>query len=305
MLTVSTLSAPALARRLAGAGVSFRTGPFVTRLRSAIPSLAEGIGLLYADYPLLDVDSYAHFHVALAAPRNLRRWLRPQVDFFHDGARPFQPLPLKQALPLFEWSMNWCISSHAHDHLIIHAAVLERDGVAVIMPAPPGSGKSTLCAALAHHGWRLLSDELTMVRLADGAIVPLPRPISLKNASIGIIGRYLPQAVMSTPVHDTTKGTVALLKAPRESVLRADETARPGWIIFPKYEADAAPALTPVPAARAFLQVAENCFNYGLTGERGFTALADLIDAAPCFHFRYSALDDALATFAHLAPSAP
>jgi predicted ATPase len=31
----------------------------------------------------------------------------------------------------------------------------------VILPAPPGSGKSTLCAALVTRGWRLLSDELT------------------------------------------------------------------------------------------------------------------------------------------------
>jgi len=30
------------------------------------------------------------------------------------------------------------------------------------MPAKPGVGKSTLCAALAHRGWRLLAELLVL-----------------------------------------------------------------------------------------------------------------------------------------------
>jgi predicted ATPase len=33
--------------------------------------------------------------------------------------------------------------------------VVERDGHALILPAMPGSGKSTLTAALVQRGWRL------------------------------------------------------------------------------------------------------------------------------------------------------
>lgn len=58
-----------------------------------------------------------------------------------------------------------------------------------IVPAPLDSAKRTLCAALVGKGWRLLSDELALVRLDTGELVPLPRPISLKNASINIIRR--------------------------------------------------------------------------------------------------------------------
>ena len=304
MLTVSSLSRAELGRRLKGPGIHLQTGPFVTLLRSSIGHVADGIALLYADYPLLDNPGFADFYVNLGQSGGLRRLLGRQVRFDHDGHAPFKPLPIDQAFPMFEWSMNWCVSSRAHDYLIIHAAVVERNGCAAILPAPPGSGKSTLCAALVQRGWRLLSDELTLVRLSDGRIVPLPRPVSLKNASIGVIRAYAPQAVFSRSVEDTNKGTVAHVKAPADSVARAHETARAAWIIFPQYEAGAAPLLEPIAQGRAFMQVAQNAFNSSLLAGPGFDALGRLIEGSASFHFRYSALDDALAVFERLAREA-
>lgn len=280
-------------------GIYLRTGAFVTHVRSAIPSVANGIGLLYADYPLAD-DDFADFHVTLDSPANLRRWYRPQVVFKFDGKSPFKPLPLEQAFPMFEWGLNWCVSSHVYRYLIIHAAVIERGGLAAILPAPPGSGKSTLCAALVNRGWRLLSDELTLVGIDDGKILPLPRPVSLKNASVDIIKSYVPGAVFSPTVMDTTKGSVAHMKPTADSVRRVGEKARPAWVIFPQYQPDAHATLVPLPRARALMRVAENAFNFHALGRRGFDTLAGMIDHAQCFEFSYSRLDDAVATFASL-----
>lgn len=302
MLTVGQLSRDELGQRLAGAGIRLGTGRFTTSLRSAIPSVADGIGLLYADYPLRPDDGFADFHLQLTRPRNLRRWLGPQVTLLYDGRSLFKPLPLDQAFPMFEWGLNWCVSSRANRYLIVHAAVIEKHGRAAILPAPPGSGKSTLCAALVGRGgWRLLSDELTLLRLDDGAIVPLPRPISLKNGSIDVIRAYVPGSVISRPVTDTVKGTVAHVKAPSASVARAGDTTRPGWVVFPRYEPGAALQAEPLARADTFMQLAGNCFNYSLLGAEGFTALADLVDASAGFRFTYSVLDEALAFFDHLA----
>ncbi len=305
MLTVASLSRAQLARRLAGPGLHLQTGPFVTLVRSDIAHVADGIALLYPDYPLSAAPAFADFHVNLRQAGGLRRLVGRQVRFDHDGHAPFKPLPLDQAFPMFEWSMNWCVSSRAHDYLVIHAAVIERNGCAAILPAPPGSGKSTLCAALVTRGgWRLLSDELTLVRLGDGRIVPLPRPVSLKNGSIDVIRAWAPDAVFSRAVRDTNKGTVAHVKAPGDSVARALETATARWIVFPQYQAGAAPTLEPIAQGRAFMQVAQNAFNYSLLGVAGFEALAGLIEGSASYHFRYSALDDAVASFERLAHGA-
>lgn len=298
-MKISTLSPAELRRRLRSSGLYFRTGVFTACLRTRIDEVASTFALLYGDYPLVD-GPYADFHLELAPPRGLRRWIRPQVAFQFDGEAPFKPLPRDQAFAMFEWGLNWCVSSHANYFLMIHAAVIEKNGHAAILPAPPGSGKSTLCAVLIRHGWRLLSDEIALVRRSDSRLIPLPRPVSLKNASIDVMKRHAPDALFSPSVRDTVKGTVAQMKAPAASIARADEAALPGWIVFPRYEAGAPLTLTPVPRTRAFMRVADNAFNYAELGADGFDALAGVIAQSDCYDFRYSDIDEAIAAFEQL-----
>ena len=227
-----------------------------------------------------------------------------QVLFQFDGSPPFLPLPGEQAFPIMEWGLNWCVSAHCHQYLVLHAAVVERAGRAVILPAPPGSGKSTLCAGLVSRGWRLLSDELTLISPATGHITPLARPISLKNASIDIIGRFAHEMRIGSTVHDTLKGSVAHVKPPAESVRRQAECAKPRWIVTPRYKAGAAAQLEAVPKGRAFMHLIESSFNYELHGRAGFEVLAHLIAGCDSYEFSYADLDEAVAIFDRLAAAA-
>jgi HprK-related kinase A len=303
VLTIASLSPAELRARLAAGALRLQTGDFVARIESRNPQLAQGLALLYGDYPVRGEDAFADFQLSFTEPA-LRRWVRPQVRFASDGFAPFQPLPREQAFPMFEWAMNWCVSSRVQSYLVIHAAVVEKNGRAAILPAPPGSGKSTLCAALVSRGWRLLSDELTLVRPGSAELVPLPRPISLKNASIDVMRAYAPGWVFSPAVADTIKGTVAHMKAPGESVGRAGEIARPGWIVFPRYVAGADARLDPVPRARAFMRLAGNAFNYSLLGTTGFDTVAGVVGQSAAYDFEYSRLDEAIEMFARLAEQA-
>jgi len=302
-LIVADLPESELARRLGGAGLRLRTGPLVTEIRSRLLEIADGVRLHYRDHPAEEPGGFADFHVRLVLPRGPRRWLRPQVLFQFDGAPPFYPLPAAQAFPVLEWGLNWCVSSHCHQYLVVHAAVVERSGRALILPAPPGSGKSTLCAGLVSRGWRLLSDELTLIDPGSGHLVPLPRPISLKNASIEVIRRFAPGAVLGPTVQDTLKGSVAHMKAPVESVRRASEFARPRWMVLPRYEAGTPARLQPLSKGRAFMHLAESSFNYSLHGRRGFETLAQAIEACDCYEFAYGNLEEAVELYDRLATS--
>ncbi len=296
------LPRPELHRQLAGAGVWMRTGPFSIKVQSRVRSVADGLVELYGQFEVRNAhEAFADFHVSVNPPATLRRWLRPQVSFSFDGTRPFKPLPRDQAFPMLEWGLNWCVSTHAHHYLIIHAAVVEKNGLAAILPAPPGSGKSTLTAGLVLSGWRLLSDELTLINRKTGLIQPLPRPVSLKNQSIDIIRQFDPDAYINRASHDTIKGTVAHMRPPRDSVLRQHEPARPGWVIFPKWEAGAPTALTPRSQAQTFMFLAQNAFNYSHLGADGFRVGTSLIDQVHCYDFHYSDLREAIAAFDRLA----
>jgi len=303
-LIVAQLSDRELEQRLAGLGLRLRTGPVVARIQSRLPAVVRAIALHYAEYPTEGDESFADFRVRVDAPRNVRRWLRPQAQFFVDGNLPFAPLPLDQAFPMLEWGLNWCVSAHCHQYLIVHAAVIEKSGRALILPAPPGSGKSTLCAGLVNRGWRLLSDELTLIDIASCSVVPLPRPVSLKNASIDVIRAFAPTAAIGPAVHDTTKGSVAHMRAPSDSVRRGMEAARPGWIVLPRYQAGAAAQLTPLSKARGLMQMADNAFNYSAHGRRGFEFLTGFVGLCGCYEFAYGDLHEAAIVFDELAAQA-
>ena len=179
---------------------------------------------------------------------------------------------------------------------MLHSAVVERRGRTLILPALPGSGKTTLCAGLIQHGWRLLSDEFGLVDHRSGIMQPLPRALPLKNRSIDVIAERGLAGEIGPRFEKTRKGTVAHLRPPRDSLQRQQETAQPGWIVFPRYIAGHPSQMRPLEHSVAFTRLAQNSFNYRLLGATGFRQLSQLILDCPCYSMEYSSLDDALTT---------
>jgi len=273
-------------------------GPFRVRIHCDIPAVKQGLDRLYADYPQHPSSVFCDFQIRLFPPVGIRRFIRKQVIFAFDQFIPFKPLPYNQAMPFFEWGLNWCISGYAHRFLIIHAAVIEKHGKALMMPGTPGAGKSTLCAALVNQGWRLLSDELTLIDCQSGVIQPVPRPVSLKNQSIDLIAQRYPDAIFSPVVNDTLKGSVALMKPPQAAVVRADETAMPAVVVFPAFQPHAELSLAPLSQATAFMKLADLSFNYSVLGSVGFDVLANMVADCRAYDFAYAGdFDQAAETF--------
>ena len=301
-VALSALSPQDCATRLASArGLSIQTGPVTASLHTRLPDVARAVHALYAQHPMAADDDFVDFSVSVGRPRGWRQWWHPQVVFELEGQAPFNPLPGDQGFPLLEWGLNWCVYGTCHQFLILHAAVLERNGRALILPAPSGSGKSTLCAGLLFHGWRLVSDELTLICPRQGNIVPIPRPVSLKNESIRVIGDLVPGLQFGSRVAETTKGIVAHFAPPADAVARASDRATPAWVVMPKYIPGLAATLRPLDKAQAFMQLVENSFNYDVFGAEGFQVLGSLIDRSACFSFEYGHLPQAIELFEQLA----
>jgi HprK-related kinase A len=205
---------------------------------------------------------------------------------------------------MFEWGLNWCIATSAHRYMMLHAGTVGFGDRALIMPGTPGSGKSTLTAALHLRGARLLSDEFGLVRPEVGDLLPMPRGIPLKNTSIEAILDFDPAAPLGPTYPKTRKGRVRHLRPDRESQIRQHEPAVPRWLVFPKYQAGAAETLRPLDKTEAFRQLAFNCFNYRLLGETSFRAVAQIIREVDCYTFTFSRLDRAVEVLEALAEDA-
>jgi hypothetical protein len=276
----------------------FDIGPFTVALTSPVANVKKWVPFLYQSFrKTAGRPAFVDFRIRVERPVSVRRWIRPQVNFFLDGYAPFKPLPVQQAVPLFEWGLNWCIANQYHRYLHFHAAGVEKNGVMVILPAPPGSGKSTLAAALMQHGWRLFSDEMVMVEPSTTRAVPIGRPVNLKNESIDLLHGLFPLAELTEKFYDTSKGVVALMKPTVESAARTTVHATPTHIICPRYQPDCALSVRACRKPDALMSLIGNSFNYHILGKAGFDAACRLVDQCDCFTLEYSRFDEVFEFF--------
>lgn len=274
-------------------------GPYIYCLQSDQPSIRQGLAALYGDFELAEARQFNDYNVSVRHTGPLSRW-RGRVEFFFDNRRPFATFELRNAYAFMEWGMNWCVSIHANEYLKLHAAVVAKQGRATMMPGIPGAGKSTLCAALGLSGWRVLSDEHALVPPGTAQVVPLYRPVSLKNESIHIIKAFAKDAVFGPQSGDTHKGIVAHLKADLAPDSHDPAPLPVKTMVFPRYSAAEPQQLTRRSQTRSFILAAFHSFNYSLLGPAGFNAMQTLIDAVDCYDLVYNDLEWAIRTMDQL-----
>jgi len=81
---------------------------------------------------------------------------------------------------LFEKDMTIELQKLRSDLLFIHSAALEYKGMALLLVAPSGTGKSTTSWAMLNSGFSYLSDELAPLELNSMQVVPYPHALCLK-----------------------------------------------------------------------------------------------------------------------------
>lgn len=292
--TIGEAPPSGLADVLKGCGLHLDLGAASVRVCSTSKELAVQIHSVYRHHPLQVATDWADLHIEIDRVGGWRRFWRPQVALRCDLEMPFEPFPANHALPLLEWGSNWHIGKRLTNLLLLHAGVVERDGLALILPAVPGSGKSTLTAALSLRGWRLLSDEFGAFCPQRRAFLPMLKPVALKNRSIDVIEAFEPAAPVGPRFPNTRKGTVAHLAANPDAVRRRFDTALPGAVILPRWVPNAVTALHELAPQVLFTSLAFNAFNYKECAQAGFESAVHLSQRCPGWQLVYSELQDAL-----------
>ena len=303
-MIVSDIPRRELARRLRRQGVHLNTGAFTTHLYITLPRLVDEFADMYAPYPLEDPPGIDDAQVRVAKARRFLPWAKAEALATTD-VDAMEPVPLERAFTAMETALNWGAAASDVAPLIMHSAVLERDGRALVMPAPSGSGKSTLAAALAWRGWRLLSDEMAVFSFEDGSLHPNPRPVSLKNQAVGIIAAFESRARFSRLYTGTVKGDIAYMQPPPEAIARAQEPAVPHLVIAPVYVENAATTLTALDRSEGFRGLIDSTINYTSMLRPGFEMMTAVAERCGLYSLTYSSLDSAIDLIDRLHEGAP
>lgn len=262
-----------------------QTGPVRFRIGSEWAAPITALRQLYARYPAPD-DNVPHFTVRLESVSCWRRLIRPSVRIAGDFMLPeAAPLPLAHGLLAAEMAMNLQVALGERRFLLIHAASVEKDGRALILSGESGSGKSTLAALLAERGWRFMGDEFALIDLATGAVVPFPRPTSLKNAAIDVLEAEVAADRFGPRLKDTPKGDIRHLVPQSSALDRMQDRAPPALLLFPQYGDTS--AIRGMGQSEVFVRLTQASTNYVALGEAGHAALIRLVRGMPAHAMAY------------------
>jgi len=280
----SVCSAPIANRRVATPVRHYRIGPVSVRLRCDVRDALHDFHRLYRRYesafPLPDA-----LDVRVEARRS-RRSLRAYYYILADGEERFSVRSRNAVLPHIEWAVNCAVMDTLPRYYQIHAGVVARDGVGLILPAQPQSGKSTLVAGLLQRGWRYLSDEFALIDPSTLRLTAYPKAICIKRGSFHVVRRLGLTFAFDRDHNKGVKGRVRFIDphSIRDDVVSGPVPVR--LVIFPKYAGPGSPVLEPVSRARAVFELSR--FSFTLTRFRSLAVdlLADVVENASCFRLQ-------------------
>lgn len=258
------------------------------RILGAPKNIQHALFTLYGE---CNQRKFADFQIRLVS-KGLRKYIKPQVSIEIEGQQPFNPVPPDKLLPSIEWAMNWCVAAYEHNHLLFHAAVVEKNNKSIIFPAQSGSGKSTLSTYLALNGWHLFYDEMAVIELENAKTLPIFRPSSLKNESIDIIKSFASNINMSRTTDKTHKGSIAHVMPHTRETYQSFKPCNACAVISLNFSPNSVTEIVELDKAVGMSSMLLNAFNYSVVGKPAFEALVDLSNRARFFEVSYSNMQE-------------
>lgn len=190
------------------------------------------------------------------------------------------------------WQINWLAFENSPRCLVLHAAAVARDGLAVVLPATANSGKSTLATALVAAGFDYLSDEAAAIDLDTGEVLAHPKPITLDPGTQALFPGLDPSRLAGK----STKWYVA------PDAIRPDcvvERARLAHLVFPTYQPGADNRLVPIDTIDAVVEVIGHAFNLAEHADR-LADIVALIEGCTLHRLRHDGVDAPVAAIESL-----
>ncbi|WP_260295707.1 hypothetical protein [Sedimenticola hydrogenitrophicus] len=189
----------------------------------------------------------------------------------------------------------WQTAVSTHEFFLdIHAGVVGDEQFAYLFPAAPGSGKTTLTAALTHHGFEFFSDEVALLHGNQFLVEPVPLAICIKDTGMAVLSRYYPQ-LTDLKLHLRGDGKRVRYMPPPLEALPPTDTLRPvGAIFFPHYSPHQPTKLEPLKSIEALESLLQECLivDTRLNKEK-VLGMLNWIETIPCYRLTVSDLGEA------------
>lgn len=221
---------------------------------------------------------------------------------WRDGVLAVGAVELAGLAPLVK-GLVWHIAVAQHEFFLdIHAGVVGDGRCCYLLPAAPGSGKSTLTAALVRRGFEYFSDEVALLRRDSLHVEPVPLAICVKHTGVDALGADYPH-LQGLDLHLRGDGKQVRYLPPPRGTIPPRGTARPvGAIVFPHYRPDGPTRLERMGKLAALESLMRECLIVDTRLDpANVTALLGWLESTPCYNLAVADLDRAVASMRTLS----
>jgi hypothetical protein len=201
-------------------------------------------------------------------------------SLFVGNALRYTAFDLGEVLAHAVWLLHAEVSARTRDFLLLHAGAVTRGGAALVLPARPDLGKSTLVLALLRAGFSYLSDELAPIDPVTSRVYPFERRIALDEGGLGFFedlrDRLEDRRTMAV------SGPSRYLR-PEDAGADVAGPAEARWIVFIGPDRAGPPRLEQVTRAEAVERMAAHSTNLYRYADRGVILLARVAERAEAY----------------------
>jgi hypothetical protein len=214
-------------------------------------------------------------------------------DIYRDGTPIGYAVRPPRLGPVVKGAL-WSLAINTYNFaLYIHAGVVGTGESCVLLPAAPGSGKSSLTAALTHKGFRYFSDEVALIDASTFHVAPMPFALCIKEPGWDLIGRYFPQ-LSDVLVHWRQDGKVVRYFPPPPGTVQKAR-APVSHMVFPRYCEGSRTEMRSIPRSEALGRLMEECLALRQRLNReNVTKLLRWMAGIDCYALTFSSLDEAV-----------
>jgi hypothetical protein len=262
--------------------------------------LGTHFGLRFSSREQLDTIHPALAQMAIATPTQTHVWLDlAEGENGHvivDGALPLDVARgITDLAPRVKNLLRQIALDREAFFVELHAGVVSDGAHCIVLPAAPGSGKTTLTAGLVHSGFDYFSDEVALLDEETLSLRPVPLGLGIKPGAVDVLADRFP-VLRDLQVHSREDGRqVRYLCLTPDQVAPHDAKRDARWLIFPRFAPEATTKLLPIGRPTALRRLMHECLVLPkLLDEPRVEKLVQWMRRLDCYELPMSSLDEAV-----------
>ena len=204
-------------------------------------------------------------------------------------------------ISFIEWSMIDTALERMEGYYQIHGGAVVKGDRGLILPAAPGSGKTTLTVGLTMNGFQCFSDDIVLIDMQSLKLNPFPRNIFITEEKKAVFDRYGINLSLRKSEWMEYGGWDFIPPHP-PPLPQGERGFNVDFIIFPKYNPAQKTELKRISKGKAIFEIIKESFNIHKFRDRGVDIVHRLVENAECFQLTVNDLNEAIEIISDLFP---